>query len=281
MREHVTVISGRGIGQLARPFEGGSGPGHTAIVRIWTIEDALEYLPDEGSKADRVLYGLKALRDGKGELPPAPRKLAGVVSSLVDALTDYGVSEDDLSEALEGNEVEAQVEVPNRSAPASPSVSAPHPQPDPIDPDGPIFVVHGHDQALLHEAVRVLERGTRREVIVLHEQPNAGQTVLEKFESHAAAASYAVVLLTADDVGAVTGGEPVPRGRQNVIFELGFFFGKLGRKRVAVLLGAGVEQPSDIAGLVYIAVDTAGAWKYKLAKELAAADIPVDRDRIP
>jgi predicted nucleotide-binding protein len=142
-------------------------------------------------------------------------------------------------------------------------------------------VVHGHEHGLLHEVVRVLERATSREVIVLHEQANAGRTILEKFEAHAATASYAVVLLTGDDVGGAVGGPTAPRGRQNVIFELGFFFGRLGRDRVAVLLASGVEQPSDIAGLVYIPVDPNGAWKYRLARELGAARIHVAHDRIP
>jgi predicted nucleotide-binding protein len=148
--------------------------------------------------------------------------------------------------------------------------------------DGPIFVVHGHSHAVLHEAVRVLERGTGREVIVLHEQANAGRTILEKFEDHAAHVSFAVVLLTGDDEGGVrTSDSRHLRGRQNVIFELGFFFGKLGRRRVAVLLEGSVEKPSDIDGLVYIDLDRAGAWKQALARELEAADIPVDRSRMP
>jgi predicted nucleotide-binding protein len=148
--------------------------------------------------------------------------------------------------------------------------------------DGPVFVVHGHARAALHEAVRVLERGTGREVIVLHEQANAGRTILEKFEDYATDASFAVVLLTGDDEGGVrTGTNRHLRGRQNVIFELGFFFGKLGRRRVAVLLEENVEKPSDIDGLVYITIDQAGAWKQALARELEAADIPVNRSRIP
>jgi predicted nucleotide-binding protein len=148
--------------------------------------------------------------------------------------------------------------------------------------DGPIFVVHGHSLAALHEAVRVLERGTGREVIVLHEQANSGRTILEKFEDHATDASFAVVLLTADDEGGSREATDVHfRGRQNVIFELGFFFGKLGRRRVAVLLEANIEKPSDIDGLVYISLDQAGAWKQALARELEAVDIVVDRSRIP
>ena len=158
-------------------------------------------------------------------------------------------------------------------------------QPEPastVDENGPIFVVHGHAITIRHEVVRVLERGTGREVIVLHEQPNSGRTILEKFEAHAAGASYAVVLLMADDEGG-TASTTVrsPRGRQNVIFELGFFFGKLGRARVAVLLAPGVEKPSDVDGLVYIGIDEAGAWKQALTRELASAKIEVDYSRIP
>jgi len=166
-------------------------------------------------------------------------------------------------------------EVPQLVDPEIPQSSAP-------TATGPIFVVHGHARAALHETVRVLERGTRRDVIVLREQPNAGRTILEKFEDHAAGVAFAVVLLTGDDQGGIRSSNATHlRGRQNVVFELGFFFGKLGRDRVAVLLEEGVEQPSDIEGLVYITLDQPGAWKQALARELEAAGIPVDRSRIP
>jgi hypothetical protein len=151
-----------------------------------------------------------------------------------------------------------------------------------VEPEGPIFVVHGHANALRHELVRVLERATSRDVVVLHEQANEGRTILEKFEDHAASAAYAVVLLTDDDQGtAGSSSSPQPRGRQNVVFELGFFFGKLGRRRVAVLLEAGVERPSDIDGLVYVPLDSGGSWKYALARELASVGIEADLSRIP
>jgi predicted nucleotide-binding protein len=147
---------------------------------------------------------------------------------------------------------------------------------------GDIFVVHGHAKGILHETVRVLERVTGREVVVLHEQPNAGRTIIEKFEHHAVGASFAVVLLTGDDQGgAKSANTTALRGRQNVIFELGFFFGKLGRNRIAVLLELGVEKPSDIDGLVYIELDQHGTWKQALARELDVAGIAVDRSRIP
>jgi hypothetical protein len=151
-----------------------------------------------------------------------------------------------------------------------------------VDPDRPIFV-HGHDAEIRHQVVRVLEKSTGRDAIVLHEQPSGGRTILEKFEQHAEVAAYAVVLLTADDEGGPLAkpDERRPRGRQNVVFELGFFFGELGRDRVAVLLDPNVEKPSDIDGLMYIPIDPNGAWTQALAKELTGAGIKVDYARIP
>ncbi len=90
------------------------------------------------------------------------------------------------------------------------------------------------------------------------------------------------MFLTADDEGGpVSGNTGRRRGRPNVIFELGFFFGKLGRHRVAVLLDPNVEKPSDIEGLVYIWLDSGGVWKRALARELESAGIAVDHSRIP
>lgn len=113
--------------------------------------------------------------------------------------------------------------------------------------------------------------------MILHEQANEGRAIIEKFESHAADAAYAVVIATADDVGwAKDADTERPRPRQNVILELGFFFGRLGRARVALLYEEGVERPSDIDGVLYVPLDAAGAWKPALARELKAAGVGVD-----
>jgi predicted nucleotide-binding protein len=66
-----------------------------------------------------------------------------------------------------------------------------------------------------------------------------------------------------------------------VVFELGFFFGRLGRHGVAVLVEPEVERPSDIDGLVYIPIDPAGSWKYTLVRELISSGIPADLTRVP
>ncbi len=116
--------------------------------------------------------------------------------------------------------------------------------------------------------------------IILHEKPNKGRTIIEKFEDYSDVA-YAVVLLTADDVGGIRSSNPnlQPRGRQNVVFEFGFFMGKLKRSKVCALYQEGVEKPSDIDGLVYIPLDKSGAWKMKLAKELESAGLDFHLDK--
>jgi hypothetical protein len=154
---------------------------------------------------------------------------------------------------------------------------------DHVAVDGPIFVVHGREDGRKYELMRVLDRTVDRGAIVLHEQPNRGATLLEKFERHAQTASFAVVLLTGDDEGRLRGDDTALaiRGRQNVILELGVFIGLLGRSRVVVLKDPDVDEPSDLDGLVYIPLDAAGAWRHGLLKELADAGIKVDFARMP
>lgn len=140
------------------------------------------------------------------------------------------------------------------------------------------FVVHGRANETKQEVARFLER-LGIDVQILHEQPNKGRTLIEKFEGHAAHAAFAVVLLTGDDVGGLAPDDLKPRARQNVVFEFGFFFGALGRNRVAVLHEDGVELPSDVNGVIYIPLDGAGAWKMLLARELKGAGLDVDMNK--
>lgn len=69
------------------------------------------------------------------------------------------------------------------------------------------------------------------------------------------------------------------RARQNVVFELGLFIGMLGRDKVAVLYEQGVELPSDMSGILYTSLDSDGAWKLSLGRELLAAGVAVDLNR--
>ena len=140
-----------------------------------------------------------------------------------------------------------------------------------------IFLVHGHNEASLHKTARYLEK-LNQEVIVLREQPNQGRTIIEKFEDFANV-GFAVILMTNDDRGGKNNVEyekQMPRARQNVIFEFGYFVGRLGRNRVCALYSEGVEIPSDYSGVLYIPIDEQGAWRMLLAKEMRAVGLNVD-----
>jgi predicted nucleotide-binding protein len=162
--------------------------------------------------------------------------------------------------------------------PETPQLTAPSSLARSASPDqrASVFIVHGHDRTSLDAVARFVEK-LGLEAVILHERPNQGRTLIEKFEANAVVA-FAVVLLTADDTCQSTIGSELgkPRARQNVIFELGYFFGALGRHRVAALYAPGVELPSDVAGLAYIPLDASEAWKSLLAKELHAARLVVD-----
>lgn len=143
-----------------------------------------------------------------------------------------------------------------------------------------VFIVHGHNEEYIQKVARFLEK-LECEPIILKEQPNSGKTIIEKFEDLSNAA-FGVVLYTACDKGSVNidNSELQPRARQNVIFEHGYLFAKLGRERVCALVEHGVEIPSDLAGVLYVPIDNADAWKFQLAKEMKSVGIDIDMNNI-
>ncbi|MEA1907425.1 MAG: nucleotide-binding protein [Euryarchaeota archaeon] len=139
-----------------------------------------------------------------------------------------------------------------------------------------VFVVHGRDNEEKEKVSRFIENAGLK-AIILHEQPNEGLTVVEKFELHSDVI-FAVILLTPDDMAYNTNAPEnvCSRSRQNVVLELGYFLGKLGRSRVCVLHKGDIELPSDIQGVLYVELDPHGAWRNKLAKEFINANLTID-----
>ena len=151
--------------------------------------------------------------------------------------------------------------------------------------------MHGHDDAAKYELARIIYNEFHLEAKILHEEPDKGRTIIEKLEGVSELPGYAFVLLTADDLGA----KRVPdenieyfnnatsklneqktrfkyRARQNVILELGYFIGLLGRSRVCCLYKEGVEVPSDISGVLYKSFrDNISEITWEIRKELKAA----------
>jgi len=119
------------------------------------------------------------------------------------------------------------------------------------------FIVHGHDDAAKYELKNYLQNTLRLpEPIILHEQPSLGRTVIEKFEDIAHQVNLVFVLLTPDDFinSPPSSNELKRRARQSVVFEMGYFFGMLQRRRGKVLLlyKGSLELPSDISGIIYV-----------------------------
>jgi predicted nucleotide-binding protein len=150
-----------------------------------------------------------------------------------------------------------------------------------VAPRNKVFIVHGHDHGMLN-AVEAFVRKIGVEAVVLRDEANRGGTVIEKFERYSDV-PFAIILLSPDDEGRARSkpDDPLrPRPRQNAVAELGFFIGKLGRRNTTVVVdgnaGDNVEYPSDIAGVVYLAFRSDGAWKLDLMREFRAAEIVHD-----
>jgi CheY-like chemotaxis protein len=151
-----------------------------------------------------------------------------------------------------------------------------------------IFLAHGRDAQAMNNVKQELEDRLKLGVIVLAEQTGGGRSILEKLEENSRV-EFAVVILTPDDMACeatpeIAAGRSKPeytlRARQNVIFELGFFIGRLGRKHVFVLCKGDVEIPSDYRGIGFISLNGDEDWRRKLAQELSAAGLDIDPERL-
>lgn len=112
-----------------------------------------------------------------------------------------------------------------------------------------VFIVHGRDSEALHD-LRNLLLTLKVEPIILRDEDQSSLTLIEKFEQRASQADFAIILLTPDDQA--RGDELLARARQNVVFEMGWFFSRLGRDGTLLLHGGHMELPSDITGILYL-----------------------------
>lgn len=160
------------------------------------------------------------------------------------------------------------------------SVSASHP----IEPATPsafsnqAFIVHGRDE-LAKTSLEAFLHEIGLEPIVLHRKADQGDTVIEKIERYGNV-GYAFILLTPDEVAYLAHEDSLPdadrrkerRSRPNVMFEFGYFVGKIGRRRVCCVLTGNVKVPSDLKGLIYKPyVNNLDEVKYSITVDLKAA----------
>lgn len=138
-----------------------------------------------------------------------------------------------------------------------------------------VFIVHGHDGELKESVARMIER-QGIEAIILSEQANKGATIIEKFEAYSDVGA-AICLFTADDSGKGNKESDYrKRARQNVVFEAGYFMGKLGRQNVIMIADVEIEIPSDMQGVVY---SDNTYWQVAVLKELKEIGFDVDMNK--
>lgn len=137
-----------------------------------------------------------------------------------------------------------------------------------------VFIVHGRDEAKWRELKDIVKSEFRLNPIVLFEQPDAGcQTVIEKFEHYAQTCTYAIAVFTPDDE-VRSGTESYLQARPNVIYELGWFCGKLGRGSAMLLLKEGTNLFSDFGGIIQKRFSTNVSEKViEIRRDLVAAGV--------
>jgi len=111
-----------------------------------------------------------------------------------------------------------------------------------------VFIVHGHDEANMLRLEKLIKDRWELEAIILKFEPGKGRTLIEKFEEEADRARFAMVLITPDDLIETEDGV-YTQARPNVVFELGWFYGRMGRQSVCILSKSGTKLHSDLDGI--------------------------------
>lgn len=244
----------------------GVGPGGRLVIPI-----ILEHTPDIPPELQRRQWINISGEKSEAELETEARRIAEAFQGLAPTASPPAVApEPGARKAAE--EFAADLRQAQR-------------RPEATSPPDSVFVVHGHDTSFLDEVeAYIKEMGIRP--VVLTRVRGASQSLFQKFLQFGREARFAIVLLSADDFGASrrqfeadgVGERALQfRARQNVILELGFFYGFLGWESVFVLckdpnrVFPNFERPSDLEGVVFDTVDATGEWKALLRSRLAEA----------
>jgi hypothetical protein len=142
-----------------------------------------------------------------------------------------------------------------------------------------ILIIHGRDEVTKESIINFLERLGLRALTLQGGRDGEGN-LLEKFEE-SSRVDFAIVLFTPDDIAAPRNKpkERQARVSQNVLFEFGFFWGKLGNGRMCSLYQEGMEILADYPGFVNISMDSKGGWRLLVAKEIKQAGIEIDLNK--
>jgi predicted nucleotide-binding protein len=223
-----------------------------------------------------------------GAEPPEPAHVRAVEPSYEPRLRDRDERPDD--EPSVGAELApAPTLAPELAGQANGSLSAERaasPGPAPTSTSTKqVLLAHGPNERWLQAVTNLLEHAGRHEVTILNDRSGERGALADQFGERTPGSRYAIVLLTADDIGAPrvdSEDEPYfsPRAHQAVVFEMGFLVAALTPGSVCVLYEEGVQLPCDLEDIAYVRLDMAGTWQPKLLLQLRKAGFDYDLNKL-
>jgi predicted nucleotide-binding protein len=144
-----------------------------------------------------------------------------------------------------------------------------------------VLLIYGQDSEAKHVVANYVE-SLGPQVISLNEN----SFVKIDFVAIATEAVFVIMLLTPDDRVVAASDPQLTRFRagQNIIYEFGFFHGKLGPNRVCALFKSNDEEelelPSDSLRSACVRLDSAGEWKGWLARQMREAGLIIKSENI-
>jgi predicted nucleotide-binding protein len=147
-----------------------------------------------------------------------------------------------------------------------------------------IIVVSGADSEMKQALTGALTRLSLMP-LVMREEPSQGKKIVENYSRDYSDVAFAVVLLSPDDFAYgknETATKRKLRPRQDVVLELGFLVGKLGKGNVLAFFieSPNFETPTDFEGIKFTPFDDRDSWKLALIRELRDCGYNIDADRI-
>ena len=137
-----------------------------------------------------------------------------------------------------------------------------------------VFIIHGHDEVNTLRLRVLLQDYFGLNPVLMMSKPGMSRALLEKFEHSASACALAFAIITPDDE-IINNGENYYQARPNVIFEAGWFVGRLGIPRVCLLLKDGATVQSDIGGISRIHFrENVEEKVLEIQRELDAVQLP-------
>jgi predicted nucleotide-binding protein len=116
-----------------------------------------------------------------------------------------------------------------------------------------VFIIHGSDREAALDLQKMLGRECREvEAVMFEDCVDRALTIIENLDAMIGDAAFGLAIFTPDDFVEKADGDTYSQMRPNVVLELGWFYGHLGRRGAAIIRRKGTKVPSDLEGIYRI-----------------------------